>query len=270
MKIEVGGDTAFAATGGRPFDPDQPSILFIHGAGMDHTVWALQTRYFAYRNRNVLAVDLPGHGLSGGRPLTSIGAMADWVVALLDALKIEKAGLAGHSMGSLVALDAAARHGGRVDRLALLGTCVPMPVADPLLNAAKADDHAAIDMITLWGHASDSHIGGNRAPGLWITGEGMRLLERAKPGVLYADLNACNDYTTGLEAAAKVGCPVLLILGERDAMTPMRAAKALEDAFDGAMTSIIDGTGHMMMVERPDETLDALIRGFPGAGGQLG
>jgi pimeloyl-ACP methyl ester carboxylesterase len=100
MEIAVDGKAVFAATGGRSFDPALPSLAFVHGAAMDHTVWALQTRYFAHHGRNVLAVDLPGHGRSDGPALDSIGALADWLARLLDALGVERAALAGHSMGS--------------------------------------------------------------------------------------------------------------------------------------------------------------------------
>ena len=259
MEITVDDKAVFAATGGRPFDPALASLAFLHGAAMDHTVWALQTRYFAYHGHNVLALDLPGHGRSAGPAFDDIGALADWLIRLLDARGIATARLAGHSMGSLVALEAAARHPERVTGLALLGTSAPMPVTDALLAAAKAGDHGAFDMVTLWGLSRDGQVGGNRAPGLWMTGGGVRLLERSAPGVLFADLTACNAYKDGLEAAKKIRCPTLLLLGERDAMTPPRAAKALGEAIAGSTAVVLAGCGHMMMVEQPDQVLDALI-----------
>jgi pimeloyl-ACP methyl ester carboxylesterase len=259
MEIAVDDKAVFAATGGRPFDPNLPSLAFLHGAAMDHTIWALQTRYFAHHGRNVLALDLPGHGRSAAPGPDSIGALADWLIRAFDALGIAAAQVVGHSMGSLVALEAAARHPDRVSGLALLGTAVPMAVTDALLAAAKADDHDAFDMVNLWGLSRDGQVGGNRAPGLWMTGEGLRLLERAAPGVLYADLSACNAYRDGLASAAKVQCQTLLLLGERDTMTPPRAAKALAEAVAGAKTVVLPGSGHMMMIEQPDQVLDALI-----------
>ena len=259
MEITVDDKAVFAATGGRPFDPALASLAFLHGAAMDHTVWVLQTRYFAYHGHNVLALDLPGHGRSAGPAFDSIGALADWLIRLLDARGIATARLTGHSMGSLVALEAAARHPERVSGLALLGTAAPMPVSDALLAATKAGEHGAFDMVTLWGLSRDGQVGGNRAPGLWMTGSGVRLLERSAPGVLFADLTACNAYKDGLEAAKKIRCPTLLLLGERDAMTPPRAAKALGEAIAGSTTVVLAGCGHMMMVEQPDQVLDALI-----------
>jgi len=258
MELQVDDRAVFAATGGRPFDPRLPATVFLHGAGLDHTVWALQTRYFAHHGRSVLAVDLPGHGRSEGPLLEEIGAMADWVVRLLEAAGLTEATLIGHSMGALIALDCAARNGEAAAAIALLGAAPAMPVHPDLLSAAEANNHLAYDLVTAWGHGPAGHLGGNIAPGLWLMGGGERLLERAKPGVLFNDLRACAAYDGGLDAAAAVSCPALLVLGAEDRMTPARAGRKLAEAISGARVEIIPGSGHMMMAEKPDETLDAL------------
>ena len=258
MEFLVDGKAAFAATGGRDFQDGQPAIIFIHGGGADHTVWALQTRYFAHRGRNVLALDLPGHGRSAGPALNSIEEMADWLFGCMDALKIKQASLAGHSMGSLVALAAAVGHPERIRSIALLGTAMPMAVSDDLLAAAKADDPAAFDMITIWGHSRAGQTGGNTAPGMWMTGNGMRLLERAAPGVLHADLKACNDFRLLEEQLSGIACPTLALSAARDLMTPRAAAEAVTSAIPGAEMITLANCGHMMMAEQPDKVLDAL------------
>ncbi len=258
MEFVVDGKPVFAATGGQPFERARRSIVFVHGAGMDHTVWALQTRYFAHRGRNVLAIDLPGHGRSAGKALAAIDEMADWLARLLDAAAIDTAAIVGHSMGSLIALAAAVRHGKRVSAAALLATSVPMPVTPRLLAASQADHHSAFDMVSIWSHGRAARIGGNRAPGQWMTGQTLRLLERSGPGVLHGDLKACHDFTLDAAMARGIACPVRLVLGERDAMTPPRGAAALGAAIPGAETVVLEGCGHMMMTERPDEVLDAL------------
>src|SRR5262249_29286487 len=153
-----------------------------HGAGLDHTVWALLARFFAHRGFAVLAPDLPGHGRSGGAPLPSIAAMAEFTAALIAAAGVSEAGIIRHSMGSLIPLGTAACHPQRVTAFALIGTAAAMPVAPDLLEAAAADDHAAIDMVSIWGHGFKAGLGGALAPGLWMLGSGMRLLERARPG----------------------------------------------------------------------------------------
>ena len=258
MELTVDGKAVFAATGGRAFDPALPAVVFVHGAGMDHTVWALQTRFFAHRGRGVLALDLPGHGRSEGPALDSIAGIADWLTRALDAAGLDQAALVGHSMGALAALDCAGRHGGRVRALALLGVAPRMPVHPDLLAAAEANDHMAFDLVTSWAHGASGHLGGARAPGLWLMGGGERLLEQSRPGVLHGDLAACNAYGDAPERAAAVACPTLLVLGSDDKMTPARAGRKLAEAIPGARVELVPGSGHMMMTEKPDETLDAL------------
>ncbi len=258
MRIEVSRESTYAYTGAREVDPGQPSVVFVHGAGLDHSVWVLQSRYFAHHGRNSLALDLPGHRRSAGEPSRSIEVYADWVIEFLDALSIEQAALVGHSMGSLVALEGAARHPDRVSALGLVGVSVPMPVSDALLAAAGADDHAAIDMINVWGH-SLGQLGGHRGPGQWMMGGAVRLLERSRPGVLHNDLRACNDYQHGLAAGKNVRCPSVLVIGERDMMSPPKRSFALAGEIRDARTVIVPECGHMLMAERPDEVLDALI-----------
>ncbi|MBW8056130.1 MAG: alpha/beta hydrolase [Nitrospira sp.] len=234
--------------------------MFIHGAGQDHTIWVLPTRYFVRHQRNVLSVDLPGHGRSDGPPLPTIEDMADWVIALFETTGLETTAVVGHSMGTLVALETAVRHADRVRAVAMVGTSVPMPVSDALLDNASEDKHLALDMLTLWGHSRAAHLGGNSTPGMWMLGGGIRLLERAGPGVVYNDLQACAEYSSGLNNAATVSCPVLLILGQRDAMTPARAAVDVSKALPNAETVVMEGSGHALLSERPDPVLDELIR----------
>jgi pimeloyl-ACP methyl ester carboxylesterase len=258
MRLLVHGIETFAGTGGRRFDPGQPLVVFLHGAGLDHTVWALPSRWFAHHGSGVLAPDLPGHGRSAGTPLGSIAEMADWTTALIEAAGARAARLIGHSMGSLVALEAAARHPARITGLALIGAAAAMPVSADLLDAAKAGDHAAIDMVSIWGLGFRAGLGGSLAPGLSMLGGAERLLEQARPGVLFNDLRACNDYRDGFASAAKVSVPTVLILGGRDLMTPAKAGKALAAALPAARVTVIEGAGHMLMSEGPDEVLAAL------------
>jgi len=260
MQLTVAGHPAYAYTGNRPLEPAQPTVVFVHGAANDHSVWALQSRYFAWHGRNVLAVDLPAHGRSAGQPLGSVDAIADWLAALLDAAGVDRAALVGHSLGSLAALAAAARHADRVGAIALLGPAVPMTVSDALLAAARAGDHLAYELINGWSFSAGRHLGGNRVPGVWMTGNALRLTERTRPGVLHADLAACNDYAGGLDAATAVRCPALLILGARDLMAPPRNTDALVAALPDKKVVTLPGCGHALMAEQPDAVLDALRR----------
>jgi pimeloyl-ACP methyl ester carboxylesterase len=258
VELSVSGKIAYAYTGGRPFDASLPCVVFIHGAEHDHCVWVLQSRYLAHHGRGVLAVDLPGHGRSEGPPLESVEAMADWIVALLNAAGATRAALVGHSMGSLIALECAARHPLRVTKIALVGTAFPMRVSDELLAATRDDEPLAQDMVNLWSHSSYAQYPSNPGPGFWVMGENLRLMQRQKPGVMHVDFAACNSYANGAAAAAQVACPALLVLGKRDIMTPPRATKDLTSALKDKRVVEIAGSGHALMAEKPDEVLDAL------------
>lgn len=256
MNLVVEGKTAFAYTAAHELDAKKPTMVFIHGAGLDHSGFGLQSRYFGYHGWNVLAVDLPGHGRSAGPPVASISGMADWLFLFLDSLKIKKASLVGHSMGALIALECASRQS-LVDRIALIGVAYPMKVSDAFLDAARRNDHAAYDMETIWGHAAQVPLGGNPNPGMWMYGDTLARLRRLAPGVLYSDLKACNDF----ELAGNVACPALLILGKRDVMTPPKGAVFLSEKIK-AKTVTVSFSGHSLMAEAPDATLDALIPFF--------
>jgi pimeloyl-ACP methyl ester carboxylesterase len=258
VNVTVDGREAFAYTAAHALDAAKPTVVFAHGAGLDHSIYGLQSRYFGYHGKNVLALDFPGHGRSVGPPIGSVQEMADWVLRLLDAAKVEKASLVGHSMGSLVALECAARHPARIERVALLGTAYPMKVSQAFLDAARENRHEAYDMETIWGHSAQAALGANPNPGMSMYGEALARLERLAPGVLYSDLRACHDYAGGEAAVAKATCPVLFILGRRDQMTPAKAGLAFARTVPNARVVQIDAAGHSLMTEAPDAVLDAL------------
>ena len=265
MEIDVDGRRAYAATGGRAFDAGKPVVLFIHGAGQDHTNWQLPARWCAWHGHAVLAVDLPGHGRTQGPPLATVPELAGWIGRLLRAVGAENATLVGHSMGGAIALEAAAALAERVRRLVLLGTAPALPVNEQLLRAAREQPHEAHRLITTWALGADAKRGGNAVPGLWLTNASMALLARNAPGVLAADFEACNRWTSGREAARRVRCPTLVIMGGNDVMTPPRAGRQLAELIAGAETLTIAGAGHTLMAEAPDAVLDALIGFFAPA-----
>lgn len=262
MIFDIQGVPAYCYTGGKPFDPARPAAVFIHGAQNDHSVWALQTRYFAHHGFNVLAPDLPGHGRSKGAARHSVGELADWLLAVLDAAGAASALLIGHSMGSLIALEASFRAPHRVTRLALLGATWPMKVADALLETAKNNEPDAIDMVNIWSHSSIAQKPSFPGPGFYTMGGARRLMQRMSAinpeQLFYTDFQACNAYANGQAAADAVRCPVLLIAGSDDLMTPPRSTKLLTAALRHAKIVTVDA-GHSMMQEQPDAVLDALF-----------
>jgi pimeloyl-ACP methyl ester carboxylesterase len=261
MKLLVQGKQAYAYTGGKPFDPALPTVVFIHGAVNDHSVWTLLARWCAHHGLGVLAVDLPGHMRSDGPALESVEAMADWVIALLDAAGVQQASVAGHSLGSLVALEAAARAPERATRLVLLGTCVPMPVPQLLLDLSKTDVHAAIDRVVMFSFSTLAAKPSYPGPGVWLRGAGRQLMRLVQahggdPLLFHTDFSACNDYRHGLEAAAKVRCPAHLVLAASDQMTLPKSARAVAEALKATVHNVPGG--HYLMQESPDAVLDAL------------
>lgn len=266
MDLTVVGKRVFAGTGGRDLDPARPLLVLLHGAGMDHTVWVLQSRYFAYHGFSVLALDLPGHGRSEGPALPTIEALADWTAAVVAASGFERASLVGHSMGAAVALSAAARAPERVSRIALLGAALAMPVHPDLLAAAASGSDLAPQLMTFWGLGRAAQIGGHPTSGLWLTGAARQLIRRGAGPSLSADLAACAGWTGGKEAAAGTRCPALVLAGSDDRMIPAAKARDLATAISGARIETLAGSGHMMMLEAPDATVAALQGFLSGKG----
>ena len=262
VRVTVQGESAYVGNGSGAPAANAPSVVFVHGAGMDHTVWTPIARHFARKGLCVLAVDLPGHGRSAGAAKTSVREMGDWLAQVLDACGVKTACVAGHSMGSLVAWEFARRHAERCAALALLGTSAPMPVTPLLLNAAADNHHAAIDMANAWSHSPGGRIGANANPGVWMLGAGERLLERAGLGVFHADLSACDAYRP---VGGGVECPALIVVGEADQMTPPAAGLEVAAALPNARVVRLPGCGHSMLSERPNEVLDALVEAFDAA-----
>ena len=262
MFITVNHAELFAYTGGKAFAPDRPTVVFVHGALNDHSVWILQSRYFANHGFNVLAIDLPGHCKSAGDAPETVEQAAQTVIALLDALGVQKAALVGHSLGSLIALEAAAQAPHRVSHLALLGTAFPMRVSAALLEAAVSAPMQGIDMVNTFSHSMMAPPPSTLGPGTWLHGAGRALMRRVlasntQVNVFYRSFKACDSYNNGQQAMPQVQCPTLFVLGDNDQMTPPKAAQSLVDLARQATVCRI-AAGHALMEEAPDAVLDAL------------
>ncbi len=273
MLFNVLGHAAYAYTGGKTFDSQLPTAVFIHGAQNDHSVWILQTRYFAHHGFSVLAVDLPGHGRSKGEPLKTVEAMSTWLEALLDAAQVKHAVLIGHSMGSLIALETAShlatKNSALIKAIALVGTAYPMKVSAQLLQASREREQDAIDMVNIWSHSGIAQKPSFPGPGFYVQGGSKRLMEyvsrhNTQP-VFFTDFSACNDYQHGEAAAAALNCPVLFLLGKKDMMTSPKAVAPLLQALPQAKVVQLENCGHDLMGEQPDQVLDALFSFASGA-----
>ncbi len=263
MNLTVNGSDTFCYTGGKSFDSTRPTVVFLHGALNDHSVWILQTRYFAHHGWNVLAPDLPGHCRSEGDPPQSVEAAAKFVLALLDAASVKQAALVGHSFGSLVALEAAAMAPNRVTRLALVCTAFPMKVSPALLETSLNQPLKAIDMVNVFSHSTLAPPPSTLGPGTWLYGSLRALMRRvlasnSAVNLFHRGFKACDDYRGGVAAMEKIRCPVLFVLGRGDAMTPPKTAQPLLDKAPHAKVVLLQG-GHSLMSEAPDGVLLALV-----------
>jgi pimeloyl-ACP methyl ester carboxylesterase len=262
MIFTVNGHPTYCYTGGKPFDAAKPTAIFIHGVLNDHSVWILQTRYLAHHGWNVLALDLPGHCRSGGEPPATVEEAADFVLALMDAAGLEKAALIGHSFGSLIALEAASKAPNRVSQLVLVGIAFPMRVSPALLDASVTEPMKALEMVNVFSRATLAPPPSALGPGTWVYGASMALGRRVlasnpKVNVFYTGFKACDSYQNGLQAMARLTCPVLFVLGKTDQMTPPKAAQALIKVASNSKVVYLPG-GHQQMNETPEEMLAAL------------
>jgi pimeloyl-ACP methyl ester carboxylesterase len=273
MFITVQGHSTYCYTGGKPFDPSKPTLVFIHGVLNDHSVWILQTRYFAHHGFNVLAVDLPGHGKSEGSCPKSVEEAAEFILALLDAADVKKAALIGHSWGSLIALHTASLAPERVSQLALVGTAFPMKVSPALLDTSLNQPMKAIEMVNTFSHSSLAPPPSALGPGTWLYGGSRALMRRvyntamarpARENVFHIGFTACDRYegaylalNRALALMESAQSALLFIVGNADQMTTPKAAQALIDKAPGAKVVKVS-SGHQMMTESPEETLRAL------------
>ena len=262
MHIPLTSYRLYAYTGGKAFDPAKPTVVFIHGVLNDHSVWILQSRYLAHHGWNVLAMDLPGHCRSGGEPPASVQEASAAIVALLDATGVQQAALVGHSFGSLIALDTAARAPARVSHLALVGTAFPMRVSPALLEASVSAPMKAIDMVNAFSHSTLAPPPSALGPGTWLYGGSRALMRRVlasnpRVNVFFTGFKACDSYTGGEAAMAQVQCPTLFVLGRQDQMTPPKAAQSLIGKARDARVVLLPA-GHSLMTEAPDGVLQAL------------
>jgi pimeloyl-ACP methyl ester carboxylesterase len=260
MKFQVNNKEVFASTGGQPFDKNKPLLIFVHGSGLSHITWVLQTRYFAFHGYSVLAIDLPGHGDSEGPPLKSIEDMADWIADVISSVGYNEASLIGHSQGCLVLLECAARYPEKIKSLSLMGGAGAIPMNPELLSLAEDGNPKAVELMMDWAHGPAGHFGGHPVPGLHHINLGATIVKNGSVKVLGVDFRACDNYKNGFEAAKNVKCPTLNILGDKDKMCPLKEGKRLAVAIDNSEVEIIKNCGHMILLEEADQALAALKR----------
>jgi pimeloyl-ACP methyl ester carboxylesterase len=231
----------------RPVPAEKAPVLFVHGAGGTHRYWLYQVRDLP--RSCSYALDLPGHGGSEGPGRSSIPAYGDWLVSFLDAVELERAVLVGHSMGGGIALDVALRYPARVAGLGLIATGARLRVAPAILAGIRQDLQAIIRLIGDWAY-------GPEAPPELVD-LGRRQMAETPAQVLYDDMAACDAFDV-MERLPEIAAPTLVIVGTQDRMTPPKYAVHLRDNIAGAALHLVEGAGHMVMLENPPAVAQAL------------
>lgn len=256
MDRRLHGERVHVATGGRPFTDGCPTVVFLHGSSLDHRVWDGHTHALAKLGYAVLAPDLPGHGRSGGEPLESVEDLAEWLHELVGAVGAGRLSLVGHSQGALVGLEFAARFPERAASLSCIASGMATPVNPELLKAAQNDPAAAVAMMINWGFAPPERLADPALPRRLQGWMGANV-----PMALVADLRACDGYRNGPRAAASIRCPAQVVVAELDRMAPASATDALIAALGRPRVDHVQGSGHMLPVEKPLQCGEA-VRAF--------
>lgn len=261
MYFDVNGKKVFATTGGKPFDNNKPVVMFLSGSALDHTFWGLHSRFFAFRNYSVLALDFPGHSNSEGPDLTSIEEMADWLNDVVEVLGADNISIVGHSQGCLTALEFGSRYADKVRSVTFIGSGLATPVNPGLIAAAENDPQSAIGMMISWGFGEAGHLHQGPIPGNSMVAGGWFTMGRNVPASLATDLKACDAYKNGAVAAAKIACPQQVMLACNDRMTPRKAGMKLVETLANPEFHLIEKSGHMIPLEAANECR-TLLRNF--------
>jgi pimeloyl-ACP methyl ester carboxylesterase len=242
-----------ASDSGQGIDTNKDTIVFLHGSGLSHIVWSLAEQFFSSKNYNVLSIDLPGHGNSDGPCLDSIEKIADWMEKVFDKLKLKNLILVGHSQGCLEILEYSSRYKERLKKLVFVGGSNKMPVHPDLIELAQSGHSDAVKLMMKWGYeGSKKFIGGNPV-------EKIIQSPRDISEILAVDLNACNNYSNGSEAAKVIDLPSMLIFGELDKMVNLEAGKKFSNLIKNSTTHVIKGCGHMIMIEKAFEMREKIL-----------
>ena len=253
MIFDIENKSVHASDAGQGINISKDTIVFLHGSGLSHIVWSLAEQFFSSKNFNVLSIDLPGHGNSEGPCLDSIEKISDWLEKVFEKLNLNDLIIISHSQGCLEALEYSLKYKGRLKKLVFVGGSYRMPVNEDLIDLASNGDSDAVKLMMKWGYeGSKKFIGGNPI-------ERIIKSPRDISEILAVDLIACNNYKNGSEAAKAITCPVMLVLGELDKMVNLEFGKKFANLVKNSKTHIIEGCGHMIMIEKAFEMREKVL-----------
>ena len=253
MIFQLDNKKVHASDAGRGIDKSRETIVFLHGSGLSHIVWSLTEQFFSNKNFNVLSIDLPGHGNSDGPCLDSIEKISDWLEQVFVKLDLENLILIGHSQRCLEILEYTFKYNSRLKKLVFIAGSNKMPVHPDLIELAQNGDSDAVKLMMKWGYeGSKKFIGGNPVERIIQSPRDIR-------EILAVDLVACNNYKNGTDAAKSIECPSLFIFGSLDKMVNLEAGKKFSSLVKNSTIHVIEGCGHMIMIEKAFEMRDKVL-----------
>lgn len=258
MNFEVRGKKVFASTGGKPFDNNNPCVIFVHGSGLDHSFWDLYSRFFASRSYSVMCPDLPGHTNSEGPPIQSIEELGEWLNDVAEALDANNLSVVAHSQGVLITLEFVSRHPQRVRSVSLLAGGLAIPVNPALIEAAENEPDKAVDMMVSWSFGSAGQFDQGPIPGRPLAAGSRKIMRGNAPRALASDLRANDAYRNGKQAAKRLPRPIQVMVASKDRMVPKKATDELIAHLDTPEVHVFPDIGHMIPLEAPNECLDLL------------
>ena len=227
---------------------DGVPVLLIHGAGENHLVWPIGLRRLP--GTIVYAIDLPGHGKSAGVGRSTIAGYAAWVISFLAALHIPAAVVIGHSMGGAIAQQLALTQPDRTAALVLIATGAKLRVAPQLLELARSDFSAAIELVSEWDWGPTASAE--------VKELGKQQLLTNSPAVVLDDYRACDTFDVR-EQLPRIAAPTLIIAGEVDRLTPLKHSTFMAEQIPHARLCAVPEAGHMVMLEAADMVTQAVI-----------
>lgn len=223
------------------------NLVLVHGAGGSHLDWPSSLRRLG--GASVYALDLPGHGRTGGTGRSSIAAYRDILFAFLDTLSLDRAIVVGHSMGGAIALDFALHYPDRLAGLVLVGSGARLRVSPAILTGILCDFEATVDLVCDYAYGPGASEQLKRL--------GRQRMLKTSPEVLYGDYAACDAFDV-MERLGEVHCPTLIIGGTADRLTPSKYSIYLRDHIPGAELVLVDAAGHMVMLEESEVVTRAI------------
>jgi pimeloyl-ACP methyl ester carboxylesterase len=222
-------------------------VLFVHGAGGNSLAWGFQKSLD--RVCEVVLMDLPGHGRSPGEGFREIADYAGCVASTIEENGLAGCRLAGHSMGGAIAAHIAVERPGLLSGLILVGTGARLRVFPQILEGMLKDKEKTVRAIM--GYAFSK-----KSPPAFVDAA-VAVMMAAPKEVIHGDFSAC-DGLDMMEAVKSIELPTLIIVGEDDLLTPPKYSEYLAQQIRGSQLSVIRDAGHMVMLEKPEETNRAI------------